>query len=246
MESQKYLKTILENNLTRSIQINPFFIVQVRRDHLIQDSLDQIQLALRNGVDMKRQLKVKFFEEAGVDAGGLRKEWLFLLVKELFDPKYGMFKFDETTHLCWFSPASFENESQYKLLGIIIGLAIYNNIILDIRLPLACYKRLLGCDCNLEDLREIHPQMARSFDQLLTYENDDMEDVFCMNFVATYSEFGKVVQVPLIENGENVSINKSNRRDYVDRYINWFFVDSVQKQFDVCFFFFFLINLILI
>jgi len=232
MESQKYYNSIIETNMIRPIPLNPFFIVQVRRDHLIQDSLDQIQIALRDGVDMKKQLKVKFVGEAGVDAGGLRKEWLFLLVKELFDPKYGMFKFDETTHLCWFSPASFENESQYKLLGIIIGLAIYNNIILDIRLPLACYKRLLSCNCNLDDLREIHPQMARSFDQLLTYENDDLEDVFCLNFVATYSEFGKVVQVPLIENGENISINKTNRMDYVERYINWFFVDSVKKQFE--------------
>jgi len=235
MESKQYLKTIFQNNLSNNEPINPYFIIQVRRDHLIKDSLDQIQLALRNGVDMKKRLNVRFIGEAGIDAGGLRKEWLFLLVKELFEPKYGMFKFDETTHLCWFSPTSFENESQYKLLGIIIGLAIYNSIILDIRLPLACYKRLLNYNCNLEDLREIHPQMARSFDQLLEYENDDMEEVFSMNFVATYSEFGKVVQVPLVEDGENILINKTNRKDYVDHYIYWFFIESVQKQFEVRF-----------
>jgi E3 ubiquitin-protein ligase HECTD2 len=226
MESKYYLTTIIQTNM------NPYFSIQIRRDHLIQDSLDQIQLALKSGVDMKKRLNVKFVGEDGVDAGGLRKEWLFLLVKELFDPKFGMFKFDEETHLCWFNPASFENENQYRFLGIIIGLAIYNNIILDIRLPLACYKRLLNYTCNLDDLREIHPRLARSFDQLLEYENDDMEDVFCMNFVATYSEYDKVVQVPLKPHGEDIYINKSNRKEYIDNYIYWFFIESVQKKFE--------------
>ena len=213
--------------------MNPYFSVHIRRDHLIQDSLDQIQIALKSGVDMKRRLNVKFVGEDGVDAGGLRKEWLFLLVKELFDPKFGMFNFDEETGLCWFNPASFENENQYKFLGIIIGLAIYNNIILDIRLPLACYKRLLNYNCNLEDLREIHPRLARGFDQLMEYENDDIEDVFCLNFVATYSEYDKPIQVPLIPNGENISVNMSNRKEYIDQYIYWFFIKSVQKKFEV-------------
>ncbi|ORX44137.1 hypothetical protein BCR36DRAFT_406494 [Piromyces finnis] len=232
METNQYLTSILRNNISGTTPVNPYFSIQIRRDHLIEDSLDQIQLALKNGVDMKKRLNVKFIGEDGVDAGGLRKEWLFLLVKELFEPKYGMFKFDETTNLCWFSPISFENESQYKLLGIIIGLAIYNGIILDIRLPLACYKRLLNYTCNLEDLREIHPQVAHSFDEILKYEGENMEDVFCMNFMATYSEFGKVVQVPLIEKGQDIYVNKENRKDFVDRYLYWFFIESVQKKFE--------------
>jgi len=197
MESHQYIESIARSTGGNDPS-NRYFYIQIRRDHLIKDSLDQIQLALKNGVDMKKRLAVKFIGEAGVDAGGLRKEWLFLLVKELFEPKYGMFKFDETTHLCWFSPISFENESQYKLL----------------------------------DLREIHPQVAHSFDQVLSYDGDDMEDVFCMTFVATYSEFGKVVTVPLIENGENIAVNKSNRKNFVDRYIYWFFIESIQKKFE--------------
>lgn len=230
MESKQYLTTII--NMSRNRLVNPYFSIQIRRDHLISDSLDQIQLALKSGVDMKKRLNVKFVGEDGVDAGGLRKEWLFLLVKELFDPKYGMFKFDEETGLCWFSPASFENEIQYKFLGIIIGLAIYNNIILDIRLPLACYKRLLGYQCNLEDLREIHPRIAQSFDQIMTYEGENMEDELCMNFVASYSEYDRHVEVPLIEKGENIYVNKDNRKLYIESYLSWFFIKSIQKKFD--------------
>ena len=237
MESrQKNIQTILQNNIastSRNVPLDIHFNINVRRDHLIQDSIDQIQKALKDNIDMKKLLKVTFIGEDGVDAGGLRKEWLFLLVKKLFDPNYGMFKFDEGTHLCWFSPASFENENQYKLLGIIIGLAMYNGIILDIHLPLACYKRLKDKHCTLEDLREIHPQLVQGFDQMLAYEGDDMEEVFGMNFVVTYSAFDRVVEVPLIENGENILINKTNRKDYVERYLHWFFIESVEKQYEV-------------
>lgn len=53
-----------------------------------------------------------------MDAGGLKKEWFLLLVRELFDPKYGMWVWDEETNLCWFNPASLESEEQYTLIGV--------------------------------------------------------------------------------------------------------------------------------
>lgn len=232
IESKQYLRAIFQCNYIRRQPIDLFFDINVRRDHLIGDSLDQIQLALNNRVDMKKRLKINFVGEDGVDAGGITKEWLLLLVRELFDPQYGMFRFDEESGLCWFSPSSFENEMEYRLVGIIIGLAIYNGIILDIRFPLACYKRLLGYNVNLNDLKSIHPSLAHSFEQLLKYEEDDIEEVMCINFVASYEEYGKVIQVPLIENGENIYVNKKNRKKFVDRYIQWFFIDSVIKKFE--------------
>jgi hypothetical protein len=40
---------------------------------------------------LRKQLRVKFADEEGIDAGGVQKEWLQLLIAELFSPKYGMF-----------------------------------------------------------------------------------------------------------------------------------------------------------
>lgn len=40
-----------------------------------------------------------------------------LLVKEIFDPKYGMFKEYEETRVMWFSEDSFEDEVMYLLIG---------------------------------------------------------------------------------------------------------------------------------
>ena len=37
--------------------------------------------------------------------------------------------------MLWFNPQSFEVDHNYKLIGMLLGLAVYNNIILDIRFP---------------------------------------------------------------------------------------------------------------
>lgn len=39
--------------------------------------------------DIKKGLKIEFVGEEGVDAGGLRKEWFLLFIRELFDEAHG-------------------------------------------------------------------------------------------------------------------------------------------------------------
>lgn len=59
-----------------------------------------------------------------------------MVVEEIFNPDYGMFIQHETTQSVWFNSSSFENEAQFTLIGIILGLAIYNNIILAVNFPM--------------------------------------------------------------------------------------------------------------
>jgi E3 ubiquitin-protein ligase HECTD2 len=54
-----------------------------------------------------------------------------------------MFVFYEPSGIFWFNGASTDNIREYNLVGILMGLAVYNAIILDIRFPLVCYKKLL-------------------------------------------------------------------------------------------------------
>lgn len=48
-------------------------------------------------------LQVIFVGEDAVDAGGVRKEFFLLIMKELLDPKYGMFRYYDESRLIWFS-----------------------------------------------------------------------------------------------------------------------------------------------
>ncbi|KAF9898570.1 putative E3 ubiquitin-protein ligase, partial [Lobosporangium transversale] len=186
----------------------------------------------RNERDLDKSLRIEFIGEDGVDAGGLRKEWFLLLVRQLFDPQYGMFVYDDHSSQCWFNPASFESLDQFYLVGVVIGLAIYNSTILDLPLPLACYKKLLNTPVALEDLANFRPDLAKGFDQLLNYDGDDVEDVFCLNFVGVYEAYGESVEVPLIPNGEDIPVTSLNKRDYVERYANFVMNTSISDQFE--------------
>lgn len=42
-----------------------------------------------NPIDLRKQLRIEFNGEDGVDEGGLQKEFFQLLVEKLFDPVYG-------------------------------------------------------------------------------------------------------------------------------------------------------------
>lgn len=68
-----------------------------------------------------------------------------------------MFTYDEGTKLFWFNPSSFENEGQYTLIGIVLGLAIYNNCILDVHFPMVVYRKLMGKKGTFRDLADANP-----------------------------------------------------------------------------------------
>lgn len=64
-----------------------------------------------------------------------------------------MFKYNEETRLYWFNGDTFETNIKFELMGILMGIAIYNSVILDLHFPTACYKKLLGIHPDLEDLK---------------------------------------------------------------------------------------------
>lgn len=106
-------------------------------------------------------MKIKFHNEEAEDAGGVKKEFFMLLLKEIFDPKYGMFKEYEETKTIWFSQDSFEDETMYFLIGLLCGLAIYNFIIIELPFPLVLYKKLLHEPVGLSDLKDMSPTVAK-------------------------------------------------------------------------------------
>ena len=74
----------------------------------------------------------------------------------------GLYTYDESTRLHWFNPASFETEQQFRLIGLLFGLAIYNNIILDVHFPMVVYIKLLGCQTVFQDVYSSHPVSGAS------------------------------------------------------------------------------------
>ena len=73
-----------------------------------------------------------------------------------------MFTYNEDTRQFWFNPTSFENDAQFTLIGVVLGLAIYNNTIVDVHFPAVVYRKLMGKKGTFEDLGDVDP--VRIFD----------------------------------------------------------------------------------
>jgi hypothetical protein len=114
--------------------------------------------------------------ELGVDEGGVQKEFFQLLIRKLFDPSYTMFTYNEETRMLWFNGNTFESNIKFELIGMLMGIAIYNQNILDLHLPMACYKKLLDIQPTVKDLYELQPKVAASLDYIIKCEDHDLEE----------------------------------------------------------------------
>ncbi|KAH1167355.1 hypothetical protein KIL84_002838 [Mauremys mutica] len=210
--------------------VNPCLILVVRRDNIVGDAMEVLRKT--KNVDYKKPLKVIFVGEEAVDAGGVRKEFFLLIMRELLDPKYGMFRYYEESRLIWFSDKTFEDSDLFHLIGVVCGLAIYNFTIVDLQFPLALYKKLLNKKPSLDDLKELMPDVGRSMQQLLDYPEDDIEETFCLNFTITVENFGTTEVKELIPKGADIPVVKQNRQEFVDAYVDYIFSKSVASLFD--------------
>ena len=59
----------------------------------------------------------------------------------------------------------------------------------------------------------------------------DVEDVFARTFVVDYEEYGTVKTTELKPGGDSIPVTESNREEYVDLYVKWLLVDSIEAQF---------------
>ena len=236
------------NSIMSRKAISQYLVLKVRRDCLVEDSLRGVSEVVGTGQEeIKKGLRIEFLGEEGLDSGGLRKEWFLLLVREVFDPDYGLFVYDEDTRYCYFNPSTFETSDQFFLVGVVLGLAIYNSTILDVALPPFAFRKLLASAPNytgpatsstrpaagytLKDLAEFRPSLAEGFKHLLDFDGD-VQETYCWDFVAIVERYGQSVQVPLCPNGERRAVTNSNRHEFVDLYIRYLLDDSVARQYE--------------
>ncbi|GCB64177.1 probable E3 ubiquitin-protein ligase HERC4 isoform X1 [Scyliorhinus torazame] len=210
--------------------VNPCLVLIVRRGHIVEDTVEVLRKS--KNVDFKKPLKVIFVGEEAVDAGGVRKEFFLLIMRDLLDPKYGMFRYYEESRLIWFSFQTFEEIDLFHLIGVICGLAIYNFTIVDLHFPLALYKKLLKQKPTLDDLKELMPIVGRSMQQLLDYPEEAVEEIFSLNFTITVEKFGLTEVKELVPDGTNVPVTKYNRHEFVAAYVDYVFNKSIASLFD--------------
>jgi len=209
----------------------PILGLRIRREHLIEDSLSE--LSRYPTEDLKKELKVYMVGEEAIDEGGVQKEWFQLIIKEIFHEKYGMFALNKDSRRYWFNKNSMEAANEFQLIGIMLGLAIYNGVILDIHFPHYLYKKLMNPNepPTLSDLKEWDPSLGSGLEKLLNF-NGDVEEVFSLTFQVEYTFFDEKRTHLLKEGGDKISVTNENKKEYVDLYLRYVMDTSVRSQFD--------------
>ncbi|KAK6205506.1 ubiquitin-protein ligase [Scheffersomyces amazonensis] len=214
-------------SLDKRIALDIYFKVKVRREFIVQDSLQCIKY---NSNNLKKSLKVQFINEPGVDVGGLKKEWFLLLTKEMFNPHTRMLYNVEDSNLLWFNIKPIENFEMYYLFGAILGLAIYNSTILDLQFPIALYKLLLRIPIGISDYQQLFPSSYRNMMKLKELNDEALEELD-ITFEVTYKDvFDKSYTEELIPKGSQTKVSKVNLDLFIQKYCDFYMKTSISRQ----------------
>ncbi|KAF7662154.1 hypothetical protein LDENG_00243780 [Lucifuga dentata] len=203
----------------------PVFQLTLRRPHLVEDAFRQLTAA--DHCAFQRQLVVQFVDNRKMSL--VNKTDFFLHVfDELMDPESEMFVYNEGKTCAWFPVRPKKEEKTYFLFGVLCGLALYNENIVNLPFPLVLFKKLVNVKPSLDDMKEFEPVVGESLQYIL--ETCPPEEFGNMDTTFTVSWGGKSAELDCKEKGKRVT--NSNKKEFVDAYVNYAFNKSVESVFE--------------
>lgn len=155
-------------------------VVKVRKARILEDGMEALA---RVGANIKDRIVVKYIndfgeEEAGIDAGGLFKDFVTDLSGRIFDPSYGLFC-TTASNLLYPNPSAgvlfdlHEMDAMYVFLGRVLGKALFENITLQPQFAhffLAFMHGKYNFMNLINDLHTLDPELYKNLMFLKTYE----------------------------------------------------------------------------
>ena len=132
--------------------------IAVRRDHVLEDSYAQI--APKSVEELRGKINISFRGEEGVDAGGLTREWLTVLFRQVFDPNLALFRQSADSPTMQPNPLSYVNSEHlnyFKFIGRVVGKAVHDGHLIDAFFTRSFYKHILNKPLHYTDLVSIDP-----------------------------------------------------------------------------------------
>ncbi|KAF9227402.1 hypothetical protein BS17DRAFT_727628 [Gyrodon lividus] len=203
--------------------------LNVRRARVFEDSFQYLQR--KTGEQIKYgKLSVRFYDEEGVDAGGVTREWFQILARQMFDPNNALFQpcaADRLTYQpnknSWVNP---EHLSFFKFVGRVIGKAIYDGRLLDAYFAKSLYRQLLGKQVDYRDVEWVDPEYYNSLCWILENDPTPLE----LTFSVEADEFGRNRIFPLKSGGESIPVTQENKREFVQLSANFRLYSSISDQ----------------
>jgi len=208
--------------------------VTIRRNYIMEDAFSEMN-HLKAG--LKNRVQVKFIdehgmEEAGIDGGGVFKEFMHSFMSSAFSSLYALFQ-ATPEGLLYPNPGSAVIASnhldQFEFLGRMLGKAIFDGVLVD--LPFAGFfiNKLLGKTNSVDDLRSLDPQLHKNIMFIKSCEKSEVEDL-CLYFNVFRDNYGQSTTVDLIPNGSDIPVTGSNRISYIYRLANFYLNVETREQ----------------
>ncbi|XP_033636657.1 ubiquitin-protein ligase E3C-like [Asterias rubens] len=199
----------------RTIDIN------IRRNYIYEDAYDRLRP--ENEPNLRKKLRVimrnvQGLEEAGIDGGGLTREFLSQLLKSSFDPNRGFFK-SSADELLYPNPQASQlvpdYQKHYYFFGRMLGKVLYENLLVE--LPFASFflTKLLSkhADVDIHHLASLDPEMYKNLLFLKDYTGDITE--LGLNFTVVDNDLGEMRVYELKTGGHDIPVTASNRIEYI-------------------------------
>ena len=199
--------------------------VTVRKDRLEQEAFSQLH---HHGWNLKKIIKVNFINEfgvpeAGIDGGGLFKDFLLRICREAFSPACGLFRVTPDERL-YPSPASAgaptwgpSHLARFEFLGLLLGKALYEGVLVE--LPFAGFflSKLLGHSTGLNELALLDRELYNNLCYLKSYQGDfaDLGLCFALDAGAPGPQGAGRQTVELVQDGRDVAVTASNALRYI-------------------------------
>lgn len=180
--------------------------IHISRSAILKESL--VQILNLSSMELRSEFHVMFNGEIAHDAGGLTKEWLGLLINEVFNEKNGLFRLSNSCEPRYLPTPHNENVEYYFLTGLVLGKAIFENIPLNCALCKPLLKHLLNQKCHRHDLKHQDQDLYNSFHYM---QNNQIEGLIFENFSVTYHN----QTYEFIKNGQNIPITDENKENYI-------------------------------
>ena len=207
--------------------------IAIQRAHILEDAFEGLNEFSKT--EWKSALRIQLVDqfglpEAGIDGGGLTKEFLTGVTKEAFDPKTGLFM--ETPERLLYPSTSTQalaNLEFYEFLGRIVGKCLYENVLIDVEFAPFFLLRWFGRHAYLDDLPSLDKQIYQGLVFLKQYQGDFEE--LALTFSNPVEEGqGQHNDIDLIPNGRNIPVTYQNRLEYIQLVANYRLNICMHKQ----------------
>ncbi|CAI5730593.1 unnamed protein product [Hyaloperonospora brassicae] len=206
--------------------------VRIQRGEILSDSYDFFRQVCDNmsPAALKSRIKVTFIndqglEEAGIDGGGVFKEFMDSLTRNAFSPEFGFF-LETDDHLLYPDPnAKYIVDTQkealdrYRFLGRVLAKAVFEDILVEPQFAAFFLNKLLGKFNYIDDLHSLDPELYTSLMRLKHYDGN-VEDL-ALTFSVSEVQFDKVVTRNLLPDGSNVPVTNDDRIRYIHLMANY-------------------------